>query len=30
MRYLRDSLEAISAGGTNEIMRTVIAREITK
>ncbi|HKZ95093.1 MAG TPA: acyl-CoA dehydrogenase family protein [Candidatus Bathyarchaeia archaeon] len=30
MRYLRDSLEAISAGGTNEIMRTVIGREITK
>lgn len=30
MRYLRDSLEAISAGGTNEIMRTVIAREIVK
>jgi len=30
MRYLRDALEAISAGGTNEIMRTVIAREITK
>jgi len=30
MRYLRDSLEAISAGGTNEIMRTVIAREIIK
>jgi butyryl-CoA dehydrogenase len=30
MRYLRDSLEAMSAGGTNEIMRTVIAREITK
>jgi alkylation response protein AidB-like acyl-CoA dehydrogenase len=28
MRYLRDSLEAIAAGGTNEIMRTVIAREI--
>jgi len=28
MRYLRDALEAISAGGTNEIMRTVIAREI--
>lgn len=30
MRYLRDSLEAMSAGGTNEIMRTVIAREILK
>jgi butyryl-CoA dehydrogenase len=30
MRYLRDALEAISAGGTNEIMRTVIAREIIK
>jgi len=30
MRYLRDSLEAISAGGTNEIMRTVIAREIIR
>jgi len=30
MRYLRDALEAISAGGTNEIMRTVIGREITK
>jgi len=30
MRYLRDALEAISAGGTNEIMRTVVAREITK
>jgi len=30
MRYLRDALEAMSAGGTNEIMRTVIAREITK
>jgi len=30
IRYLRDSLEAISAGGTNEIMRTVIGREITK
>lgn len=30
MRYLRDSLEAMSAGGTNEIMRTVIAREIIK
>jgi len=30
MRYLRDSLEAISAGGTNEIMRTVISREIIK
>jgi alkylation response protein AidB-like acyl-CoA dehydrogenase len=30
MRYLRDALEAISAGGTNEIMRTVIAGEITK
>ncbi len=30
MRLLRDSLEAISAGGTNEIMRTVIAREIVK
>ena len=29
MRYLRDALEAISAGGTNEIMRTVIGREIT-
>ncbi len=30
MRYLRDALEAISAGGTNEIMRTVVGREITK
>jgi alkylation response protein AidB-like acyl-CoA dehydrogenase len=30
MRYLRDALEAISAGGTNEVMRTVVAREITK
>jgi alkylation response protein AidB-like acyl-CoA dehydrogenase len=30
MRYLRDALEAISAGGTNEVMRTVIGREITK
>jgi len=30
MRYLRDALEAVSAGGTNEIMRTVIGREITK
>jgi len=30
MRYLRDSLEAMAAGGTNEIMRTVIAREIIK
>jgi butyryl-CoA dehydrogenase len=30
MRYLRDALEAISAGGTNEIMRTVIGREITE
>jgi butyryl-CoA dehydrogenase len=30
MRYLRDSLEAISAGGTNEIMRTVISRELVK
>lgn len=30
IRYLRDSLEAISAGGTNEIMRTVIGRDITK
>jgi len=30
MRYLRDALEAISAGGTNEIMRTIIGREITK
>jgi len=30
MRHLRDALEAISAGGTNEIMRTVIGREITK
>jgi len=30
MRYLRDALEAISAGGTNEIMRAVIGREITK
>jgi len=30
MRYLRDSLEAMSAGGTNEIMRAVIAREIIK
>jgi butyryl-CoA dehydrogenase len=30
MRYLRDALEAISAGGTNEIMRTVIGREITR
>lgn len=30
MRYLRDALEAVSAGGTNEIMRTIISREITK
>lgn len=30
MRYLRDSLEAISAGGTNEIMRCVISRELIK
>jgi alkylation response protein AidB-like acyl-CoA dehydrogenase len=30
MRYLRDSLEAISAGGTNEIMRCVISRELVK
>jgi len=30
MRYLRDALEAVSAGGTNEIMRAVIGREITK
>lgn len=30
MRYLRDSLEAVSAGGTNEIMRAVISREIIK
>jgi len=30
MRYLRDSLEAIAAGGTNEIMRAVIARELVK
>lgn len=30
MRYLRDALEAISAGGTNEIMRTVIGNEIVK
>jgi len=30
MRYLRDSLEAVSAGGTNEIMRAVIGREIIK
>ncbi len=30
MRYLRDSLEAISAGGTNEIMRAVISRELIK
>jgi len=30
MRYLRDALEAVSSGGTNEIMRTVIGREITK
>jgi alkylation response protein AidB-like acyl-CoA dehydrogenase len=29
-RYLRDALEAVSAGGTNEIMRTIISREITK
>jgi alkylation response protein AidB-like acyl-CoA dehydrogenase len=30
MRYLRDSLEAVSAGGTNEIMRCVISRELIK
>lgn len=30
MRYLRDALEAVSSGGTNEIMRAVIGREITK
>ncbi len=30
MRFLRDALETISAGGTNEIMRVIIGREITK
>jgi len=30
IRYLRDALETISAGGTNEIMRVIIGREITK
>jgi len=30
MRYLRDALEAVSAGGTNEVMRAVIGKEITK
>lgn len=28
IRYLRDSLEAISAGGTNEMMRTIIGRDM--
>lgn len=27
---LKKALEAVSAGGTNEIMRTVIGREVTK
>jgi len=30
MRYLRDALETIAAGGTSEIMRVIIGREITK
>jgi len=30
IRYLRDALETISAGGTNEIMRVIIGKEITK
>jgi len=30
IRYLRDALETVSAGGTNEIMRVIIGRETTK
>jgi len=30
IRYLRDALEGISSGGTNEIMRLIIARELMK
>jgi acyl-CoA dehydrogenase len=30
MRFLRDALETVAAGGTNEIMRVIIGREITK
>jgi alkylation response protein AidB-like acyl-CoA dehydrogenase len=30
IRYLNDALETVAAGGTNEIMRVIIGREITK